>query len=450
MRRLAITLLALLAIGVPAPAAAATAGRAGSPFRAAPTAITPGTVGRTSLALTATYDASLHIDWLPRRVKADVRIAVTNTSGGPIDRIELNTVAARLGSMRAWYVLVDGTRVAARVSDQTLIVPLGGILAAGDATTLRVRYVATLRTGTGGSDWLFTKAHGIIDMYRWLPWISRATPFTRPNHGDPFVTPVSPLVRVRIDSDLKLVLATSGDQIAVSADNRTQTFEARQVRDFTVTAATDFRTASTRVGGVLVRAYYRPGGPGSAMLAAAAAALRSFGARLGAYPYPTFKVVQSAGAYGMESPRLVWIPTGTPSANLRYLVTHETAHQWFYNLVGNDQARQPFADEAAADVVARTILGMHRSSRCSTARLDLTIYRYGAACYYEDIYIQGGNLLDTVRRRMGTTAWWAALKAYVAANRYGLSTTRTLLDALDAATPLNLQPTFRARFPSLY
>ena len=81
MRRLAIALLAVLAIGVPAPAAASTEGRAGSPFRAAPTAITPGTVNRTSLALTATYDAGLHIDWLPRRVKVDARIAVTNTSG---------------------------------------------------------------------------------------------------------------------------------------------------------------------------------------------------------------------------------------------------------------------------------------------------------------------------------------------------------------------------------
>jgi hypothetical protein len=138
------------------------------------------------------------------------------------------------------------------------------------------------------------------------------------------------------------------------------------------------------------------------------------------------------------------------SASIGRTTSHELAHQWFYGLVGNDQARQPFADEAAADSVARTILGMHRSSRCSTARLDLSIYGYGAACYYEDIYIQGGNLLDTVRGRMGTTAWWAALKAYVTANRYGLSTTRTLLDALDDATSLNLQPTFRARFPSLY
>ncbi len=450
MRRLATALLAVLAIGVPGPVAAATDGRAGSPFRAAPTTITPGAVNRTSLALTATYDAGLHIDWLPRRVKVDASIAVTNTSGGPIDRIELNTVAARLGSMRSWSVLVDGAHAAARISDQTLIVPLGGILAAGATTTLRVRYIATLRSGTAGSDWLFTKANGIIDMYRWLPWISRATPFTRPNHGDPFVTPVSPLVRVRIDSDRTLVLATSGDQTAVSANGRSQTFEARQVRDFTVTAATDFRTATRRVGATLVRAYYRPGGPGPAMLDAAADAIHSLGARLGAYPYPTFKVVQSAGAYGMESPRLVWIPTGAPSANLRYLVTHETAHQWFYGLVGNDQARMPFADEAAADAVARTILGMHRASRCSTTRLDLAIYGYSSACYYEVIYIQGGNLLDTVRGRMGTTAWWTALKAYVAAHRYGLVTTRTLLDALDDATSLNLQPTFRARFPSLY
>ena len=52
-----------------------------------------------------------------------------------------------------------------------------------------------------------------------------------------------------------------------------------------------------------------------------------------------FKVVQSAGGFGMESPGLIWIPFGVGSANLRYLVTHETAHQWFYGLVGNDQAR---------------------------------------------------------------------------------------------------------------
>ena len=39
---------------------------------------------------------------------------------------------------------------------------------------------------------------------------------------------------------------------------------------------------------------------------------------------------------------------------------------------------------------------------------------------------------------MGSTAFWAAIRGYIDDHRWGLSHTRTLLDALDAATPLNL------------
>ena len=95
-----------------------------------------------------------------------------------------------------------------------------------------------------------------------------------------------------------------------------------------------------------------------AILDAAKVAFSAMQNRLGDYPHPTFRVVQSAGGYGMESPGLIWIPYGTGSANLRYLVAHETAHQWFYGIVGNDQARQPFADEALADFMARNTLGL--------------------------------------------------------------------------------------------
>ena len=153
----------------------------------------------------------------------------------------------------------------------------------------------------------------------------------------------------------------------------------------------------------------------------------------------------------MESPGLIWIPPGTARANLRYLAAHETAHQWFYGIVGNDQSAAPFADEAAADFAARFILGLRRSSRCAKATLDRSIYEYSAACYYEKIYIQGGNLLDDARRRMGSTAFWAALRGYVAANRNRIVTTATLLHALDAGTSLDLGRTlFGPRFPRIY
>jgi hypothetical protein len=447
MRSILVIGLAVAALGLPTPAVPTV--DAASPVGVGD--IVAGSVDRSSLHVSATYDARLKLSWAHHRIRVDATLAITNSSGGPIDRLELNTIAARLGNIRLDPVTVDGVAVKARINDQTIVVPLGGILPSGGSTTVRVRYGADLRTSLSGSNWLFTKANGIVDLYRWLPWVSRTTPFSRPNHGDPFVTPSSPFVRVKIVTDRTLVLATSGGRTARSADGLTQTFEARNVRDFTVTAATDYRTASRTVGDNVVRVYYRSGAPGAAMLDAAADAFKAIETRLGPYPSTVFKVVQSAGAYGMESPGLIWIPTGVNRRNLRYLAAHETAHQWFYSLVGNDQAREPFTDEAAADFMARYVTGTKRASRCPTGRLDRTIYAYTSNCYYEKVYIQGGNLLDTARRKMGSTAFWAALRGYVDAHRFGLSTTKALLDALDDGTAKDLGGTlFAPRFPRIY
>lgn len=461
VRLFLVGLLAIVAVGVPTSGVESVTGV--QPVRAdelasttarvdrAMTDIVPGSVGRSSPLLDATYDASLRLSWGTRKIAVDSTAVIRNTSSASIDRVEINTVAARLGGMHSTAVTVDGHTVAATVSDQTIVVPLGGILPVNGTVTVRVRYRATLRSTLSGSNWLFTRANGVADLYRWLPWVSRKLPFDRPNHGDPFETPMSRSVRVRIATSTKLVFATSGDRVSISADGLTQVFAATNVRDFNVTAATDYRTRSRVVRDSVVRVYYRPGAPGAAMLDAAADAFDALERRLGSYPHRTFRVAQSAGAYGMESPGLIWIPTGVAASNLRYLATHETAHQWFYGIVGNDQAKEPFADEAAADFAARSVLGLRRGSRCAKATLDRTIYSYSAACYYEKVYIQGGNLLDDARRAMGSTAFWAALRGYVAANSGRISTTRALLDALDAGTLLDLRGTlFAPRFPKIY
>lgn len=414
-------------------------------------AIVPGSVDRTSLKLQATYATTVRLDYGTRSFKVDSTATIVNTSGGPIDRVELNTAVARLGGMALTSVTVEGAAVAAKVKDQTIVVPLGGVLPAGATTTVRVRYTAKLRTSLSGSSWLFTKANGIVNAYRFLPWVSRATPFERPNHGDPFVTPVSPFVSLTVIADRKLVIATTGDRVYRSADGRTQRFEARSVRDVTLTAAPDYKTREVTVGDTKIRYYYRSSTNAALILDATADAFRALQSRLGDYPYPTFKVVQSAGGYGMESPRLIWVPYGAARGNIRYLTAHETAHQWFYGLVGNDQARQPFADEAAADFVARYVTGTKRASRCPSGRLDKNIYEYTSACYYEKVYIQGGNLIDAARRTMGSTAFWAALRRYVADHRYGLVSNATLLEALDDATSKDLGSLlFAKRFPRIY
>ena len=408
--------------------------------------IVPGSVNATSIALTAEYDATVRLDYGTRSFRVSSTMTIVNTSGKAIDRLELNTIVARLGRLTVTLAQSDGTAVTATVDDQTLTVPLGGILQPGARVVVRIDYRATLRSDLAGSNWLFTRVNGILQAHRWLPWISRSTAFTRPNHGDPFVTPVSPRVRITIVSDRIIRWATTGEQ--VGGTGTMKIFEARNVRDFAITGAPDYRVTSATVGGVVIHVWGRPGFATSAVMTAAKSALAKEAALLGAYPYRTYDLAQTAGGYGMESPGLTWIPGGAGS--LTYLVAHETAHQWFYGIVGNDQARQPFADEAAADFVARYVTGLRRSSRCATARLDLTIYQYSSTCYYEAIYIQGGNFLDDTRRRMGNTAFWAGIRDHLATYRFKLTTTKALLDTLDEHTPLDLVPRYEPRFRSLY
>ena len=54
---------------------------------------------------------------------------------------------------------------------------------------------------------------------------------------------------------------------------------------------------------------------------------------------------------GLEYPTLVYQPA--TSDNL----PHETAHQWFYSLIGNDQARDPWLDEGLATWAEAAING---------------------------------------------------------------------------------------------
>jgi hypothetical protein len=79
---------------------------------------------------------------------------------------------------------------------------------------------------------------------------------------------------------------------------------------------------------------------------AAADALRFYSRRYGDYPWPTYSVAvmkDVVGLFGTAYPTL-----GLLGDSSLVLMPHETAHQWFYGLLGNDQSRDPWLSEGLA------------------------------------------------------------------------------------------------------
>ena len=130
-------------------------------------------------------------------------------------------------------------------------------------------------------------------------------------------------------------------------------------RDFYLAASPNYEEISQTIGEVTVHSYApRDSADGAQMaLDVASRAIEDFSAHYAPYPYTEFDIVAtSTPALGMEYPGIVAIASriydvddnfgGTPANLLESVVAHEVGHQWFYNLVGDDQLDDPWLDEA--------------------------------------------------------------------------------------------------------
>jgi hypothetical protein len=83
----------------------------------------------------------------------------------------------------------------------------------------------------------------------------------------------------------------------------------------------------------------------------------------GPFPYPQFTIAESYfGWNGNECAGLIMIDErvfGMPHLGrgyVEYLVSHETCHQWWYNLIGTNGFSEPFMDEGAAAYFTHRLL----------------------------------------------------------------------------------------------
>jgi peptidase M1-like protein len=138
-------------------------------------------------------------------------------------------------------------------------------------------------------------------------------------------------------------------------------FEAHGVRDFAWVAGPYTRDLEGRTPhGVVVRVLCRRDEKTARrLLDEAVAALETFGARYGAYPYAELTVAETPIDGGMEFPTIFFLGQDVVragGATETDVVTHEVAHQWWAMLVGNNGLDDAWIDEGLATYTTASVL----------------------------------------------------------------------------------------------
>ena len=153
-------------------------------------------------------------------------------------------------------------------------------------------------------------------------------------------------------------------------------------------------------------------------------------------------MVQADFNHGMEYDGLYFLSRafyntydGTAATYLVSIAAHETAHQWWFGQVGNDQALEPWLDEALCTFTERLFYeALHPDALdwWQAYRVDyyepqgwvnLSIYDYeGYRPYRDAVYLNGMNFLTDLRALVGEDAFSAFLQDYLTRERGKIAT----------------------------
>ena len=281
--------------------------------------------------------------------------------------------------------------------------------------------------------------------------------------GDPFFSETSSFF-VSVTLDEELSVAASGRAVEARLFNldgkrkKSVEIEAENIRDFGMVIGNFEKTEDAiSIGDNAVEVeyfYYADENP-AGTLARAVNSLKVFSEAFGDYAYDTFTVAQSnlKNAGGMEYGTFVTVSPSPSREIFLDTVTHETAHQWWYNAVGSDQINSAWLDEGLTEFCtyyyhyltgdrAAYSSGMANMSRsyASFSALKNTVGFDGRmnrplSSYLTDgeyvavTYLKGALLFDTLRTLVGDRKFQAALRHYYAAGIYRIATQQDLIAA---------------------
>jgi hypothetical protein len=393
--------------------------------------------------LETAYRFDIHLS--VRTGVADVveTLDLRNPTGEPLTHVDLSIQAAATGEFRLASITRDGRAASPRWTNSANI----EIALDPPIRDASAEFVVTYRLQPSGDtrSSLATRtsiADGIVRFGGWFPVVSDGHGFRQP--GDSQVTADARAFRLHLTLDRPAVVAAPGDPLVSS--KRDTVFVLRDARDFAFAVSDRFVVGRRQSSGISIESYTLRGAPAAAAVASADRALTAFRAAYGSYPYTRFLLVQSPRSkLGNEYPGMAFL--GVDSLADPVVVAHETAHQWFYGIVGSDQIREPWLDEALAEFAATDLYGKAQEP-CDPGPIASPASAFPARrdtleCggYGDTVYRGGAALVATVRNRLGGERFDQAMRRYVEGSAGAIATTDDLVGAWLAAAgdPASLQ-----------
>jgi hypothetical protein len=216
----------------------------------------------------------------------------------------------------------------------------------------------------------------------------------------------------------------------------THRFQAPAVRDVSVTVGV-VDVMSRDIGGTWLHVAVPRSGTRSPLpvwVDRVERSVREISALLGPFPYSDLWVsVLPDQTDGIEMSGVIHLGDVSPIRD-GWLIDHEVAHMWFFGLVGNNQARDPWLDEAFATLVQRMVddSGPTRNVSPGTygeVGAPMRYWESRPGQYVPRVYLAGGDALLHARAEVGAEDFDAALQGYLADNAHRVASPADVEDA---------------------
>ncbi|MBQ8291124.1 MAG: M1 family metallopeptidase [Clostridia bacterium] len=278
--------------------------------------------------------------------------------------------------------------------------------------------------------------------------------------GDPFLSECANYsLTLTAPKDYKLAVGGEITGERTLESKKEYTVSATNVRDLAFVLSDEYKTESIQCGDTTITYYYYDDTAAGETLTLAKEAFSYFEKTFGEYPYPCYTLAQTGFCYGgMEYPALAFLSDTLDAENKTRAVVHETAHQWWYAVVGSDQLCEAWQDEGLAEysalmffesngkygitredavtealkeyrsyydvygsVLGRTDTKMHRS-----LKEFLSDYEYQCIVYDKSVV-----MFDTLRKSIGDKKFTSGLKKYYADCKYKVATPDKLIASFE-------------------